>query len=140
MATLQLLQSAAGLLIHDALDPLCAASLGEQWYDPLEACMVVEYAGPDERRARAIEEVPNAFESHRQRLERIDSAAVFNSAHSCSADAEGALPVFGALRLLRLADRHDDGPSCCSALLKTPLGYHGTKGVVTTAHKSPQKR
>jgi hypothetical protein len=102
--TLQRLQSAAGLLVHDALDPSCAASLGEQWYDPLEACMVVEYAGPDERRARAIEEVPNAFESHRQGLERIDSATVFDSAGSCSADAEGALPVFGALHLSWLAE------------------------------------
>jgi hypothetical protein len=136
--TLQLLQSAARLLIHDALDPLGAAPLGKQWYDALKACMVVEHAGPDERRARPVEEVSNAFEGHRQRLEGIDPATVFDVPDSRSADSEGAFPVFRTLCFPWLPERHDDGSPPRTTRLKTPLGYDATEWIVTATHHSPQ--
>jgi hypothetical protein len=136
--TLQLLQAAARLPIHNALDPLRAASLGQQGDDALEACMVVEYAGPDERRAQPVEEVPNTLEGRRQRLERVDPAAVFDTPDPHSADAEGTFPVVRALSLPWDAEGDDDASARGTTGLKAPLGYDATEWIVTATHHSPQ--
>jgi hypothetical protein len=92
-------------LVDHTLEPCSAAALGKQRDETLKPAVVVEHAAPHERHVQSIKEIPNSFERHCQRLKRINPAPVLDLAYPRPRDAERALPIVGAFRLSRPAER-----------------------------------